>query len=589
MMKRGTIWVLLFTFVHFTWAQEGVAFQHLRNATFQSTNYNPAWMPEGVIFLGLPAMSGVSFYINNQLSYNDLFTDTESGGKLLDIDNAIGELAIRNVSSLHSNIGLFHIGVKAPTGHSVILFANERVETDFTYPENLIRWAWEGNGTFIAREVNLSSLGLTSNYFREYGIAYGLHNESLGLKVGIRAKMYQGIVNISTPANLSAKVLTENENFQINLENKNVTLRTAGVESIQNGADPIGYLIANSSRGFGLDVGFEKKLNRYYTFALGVTDIGFISWKEGLKNYSLADTTLRYTGFELKGIKDIDEKVDSIRNKFTIDDDVSAYKTLAVSRINGNFIYTPLPYLDVITTLSARMIQWQPKVGVGVGLRAHFGPKFILSGSVTRLPQQWMNIGAGLAATAGPVQFYAAVDKVLGYSVPNMQWAQGQVGINFVFGNKTRFKQERIKQKSNSVEERIITESKGVTSGTFMGSKINVKRSEGLYTIIPKQEKNEAKTITPVVVNGDHKKNLPGSASGQNKSVVKHQGVRTATGSVYKNEYKPKKIGSASGNRHKSFKKKKKKIRSVSGGAQRQHKPAKVKKKNPALGTGRNG
>lgn len=551
------------------WSQSGIAFQQLRNATFQSTNYNPAWMPQGTIFLGLPAISGVNFYVNNKFSYNKLFTDTESGGKLVDIDNVINNLAVNNLLSIHSNISLFHLGVRAPTGHAVVLFANERIESDFTYPKRLIEWGWEGNGNFIGQEMNFSRTGLTTNYFREYGIAYAIDKPEIGLKLGIRAKMYQGLVNLSTPSSLSLTVLTENENFQVNLDNKNVVLRSAGIDILQNGADPIGYLIANNNRGFGVDLGFEKKMNRYYTFALGVTDIGYISWKEGILNRTLSDTTFRYTGLQLKGINDLRGQVeDSLINRFSIDESTEAYTTLAVSRINGNFIYTPLPYLDVITTASVRMIQWQPKVGMGVGLRAHLGPKLIASANVTRLPQQWTNIGAGLALTGGPVQLYAAVDKVLGYSVPNMQWAQGSVGINFVFGNKSQSREARIASRSVK-EDRLITEPKGVTSGTFMGSKVQVKRSEGLYTFINKQERSEARTITPVVVNGDHERKGVQSATGKSQQYEKHEGVRTASGQVYKNDYKPKKIGSATSSRQKSFKKKKSKIRSISGGAQR--------------------
>lgn len=578
MIKKISIFLLCFSAAIISFAQHGIAFQHLRNATFQSTNYNPALMPEGTIFLGLPVISGVGFYANNRFSYNDLFRENESGGKTIDIANTINELGVNNIVSGHANIGLFHLGVRSPTGHAVTLFANERVEADFTYPKNLPDWVWSGNGAFISRDVNLSATGITANYFREYGIGYAFASEELGLKVGIRAKMYQGMANVSTPANLKVNVLTENENFQLNVENANVTLRTAGVEILQNSDNPIDYLIANNNRGFGIDFGFEKKINRYYTFALGITDVGFISWNEGIKNYSLADTTLRYTGVPLKGIRDLLSTVqDSLLDKFSIDENAENYRTLAVARANANFIYTPLPYLDVITTVTAKLVQGLPKMGYGVGLRGHLGSKLIASASVTRLPQQFFNIGAGLTLGAGPVQIYAAVDKVLGYSAPNMQWAEGQLGLNFVFGNKTRFKQARQSVRSNSREERIITEPKGVVSGTFMGSRVNVKRYDGLYTIIKKQPKSEARTVTPVQVTGDHERNKIQSASDANKSSAPKKDIRSASGQEYKNDYKSKKIRSATSSQSKgSFDKKKTKIRSVSGSSM---KNARTKKK----------
>jgi hypothetical protein len=566
-------------------AQHSLAFQHLRNGAFQSTNYNAAWMPEGVLFLGLPGISGVGFYVNNRFSYNDLFTDNESGGKLLNIDNMIGELGVHNMVNGHLNVNLFHLGVKTPTGVSIALFANERIEADFTYPKRLADWLWNGNASFIAREVSLGNLGLSSNYFREIGIGFALDKPELGIKMGARAKYYQGIVNVSTPWTLDVDILTENENFQINLDNKDLMVRTAGVETIQNGNNIVNYLIANGNRGFGVDFGFERKLNKYYSFAVGVTDLGFISWQDGVKNYSAADTSMRYTGVQLKGVSDLGQTVqDSLLDRFGVDTTFGSYRTAMVAGINGHFIYSPLPYLDVITSASGRVIQGQPKASFGVGIRGHLGPKLIASANVNRIPQQFLNIGAALSVSPGPIQFYVAFDKVLGYSVPNMQWAEAKIGINLVFGNKTRSREARNRAKQ-AEEEQFITEPKGIISGTFMGSKVDVKRSEGIYTIISKQPQSEARTITPIVINGDHKpKSVQSnsgkdrsdhkpkgiqSATGQNRSLYQKKGVKSASGSTYKNDYKPKKGGSTTGNKKNSFKKKKTNVRSVSGASQR--------------------
>ena len=604
MIRKATILSLFFVWLSVpVLSQQSLAFQQLKNGTFQSTNYNPAWMPQGILFLGLPAISGVGGYINNRFSYNDVLTNKENGGKLLNIQNVIDQLGINNTFAAHLNINLFHLGVRTPTGTSMAIFANERFESDITYPKSLANWAWNGNAEYIGRDISFSKLGISANYFREYGIAFAKDNHELGVKLGARIKYYQGLVNASTPPSLKIDILTENENFQINLDNKNVTFRTAGIESIQNLSNPLSYFISNGNRGLGVDLGLEKKLNRYYSVAMAVTDIGFISWKEGIKNYAIADTSMRYVGVQMKGIRDLVQTIeDTLISRFGVDENTDAYKTWAVARFNGHFIYTPLPYLDVITSASGKLIQGQPKMGYGVGLRGHLGPKLIASANINRLPQQYVNIGAGLAVSPGPIQFYAAVDKVLGYSVPNMQWAEFKVGLNFVFGNRSQNREQRMRS-AQAEEDRLITEPKGVVSGTFMGSKIEVKRSEGLYTIIGKVPPSEARTITPEVDNGAHKDKSIQSATGQNRSFFKKKEIRSATGSstkndykkkevrsesgrsakngraksqvrsatgqVYKNDYKKKNVGSATGSQNGKVKKTKKSVRSVSGGAQR--------------------
>ena len=57
--------LLLLAFSSF--AQYGTSFYHLGNATMQSTEYNPAYFPEGKFFLKLPG-AGMNFYLNNALA-----------------------------------------------------------------------------------------------------------------------------------------------------------------------------------------------------------------------------------------------------------------------------------------------------------------------------------------------------------------------------------------------------------------------------------------------------------------------------------------------------------------------------------------
>ena len=61
--------LLLLTFSSF--AQYGTSFYHLGNATMQSTEYNPAYFPEGKFLLKLPGPRKKK-YLNNAFCYSDL-------------------------------------------------------------------------------------------------------------------------------------------------------------------------------------------------------------------------------------------------------------------------------------------------------------------------------------------------------------------------------------------------------------------------------------------------------------------------------------------------------------------------------------
>ncbi len=526
--------ILLLGISSWTFGQHGLAFYHLRNGTFQNTNYNPAYMPHGKFFLGLPVISGVNVYVNNQLSFNDVITSSDStaerpnGGRFIDVDNAIQSHGMRNIISANVHVSLFHIGFRLPDdGPAFSFFVNERIESDVTYPKSVLQWAWDGNGSFLGRNMNFNSLGISTNYFREYGLGIAMNIPDRPITVGFRAKMYQGIVNVSTPASMKVRFRTHQDDFALKLTTENLSIRTAGLGSVEN----VNYLINNGNKGFGIDVGMEYKLNRYYQVAFSATDLGFISWNEDVETFFLNDTTARYSGVNLRGSRNLERAFqDSVLGDVELEENNKSYFAPMVGKLTASWIYTPMKGVDVISTVHTRIVQNQPKMGFGVGVRGFLSPKVIGSASITRVPQQWMNIGTSFAVTAGPVQFYASADKILGYSVPNMRWAEFRLGMNLVFGNGK-------KEKKSSQEYQDfgpITDSKGVISNTFLGQPVKVKRQDGIYTVIKKQKKDE-----------------PTSASSELKKVRKAEVVKrdtkSATGTIINNDKVKRKLESATG------------------------------------------
>ena len=582
-------------------------------------------MPQGKLFIGLPAMSGIGIYFNNRLSYNSLISTDESGSKFFDVDKAIKSHGFANLISTNVNIGLFHLAVKLPSGVAFSTFINERIESDFTYPKTVLKWAWEGNATFLGRNMNFNNLGLTTNYFREYGVGMHAKIPRSPITFGIRAKMYQGIVNASTPSSMKLRIKTVQENFELSMKAKNTVVRTAGVEVLQGSSGAmVQYLISNGNRGFGIDAGIDYKMNRYYHFALAVNDLGFISWKEGIKNYEFSDTTFTYSGINLRGSSGVDQTIqDSLISRFNIDNTTTAYRTAMTSRVTGSFIYSPIAGVDIISTMTTRIIQNQPKMGYGVGIRGYLSPKLIGAASLTKLPQQWVNIGAAFTVTAGVLQIYAGADKILGYSAPNMHWAELRFGMNFVFGSgKAREKNDKAYKDFGP-----ITEPKGVTTGTFMGQRAKVKKRDGIYTFIrpikkpnPPKESSKvesvyhgsgAKSATStregmferksngapsssgdVNQSNGTKKNIHSDSGGAQSQNGGGRNVRSASGEALKQEGGGRNVRSASGGAQKQ-KGGGRNVRSASGGAQKgQNKKKKIKSSsassNKNSGGGRN-
>jgi hypothetical protein len=489
-------------------SQSGIAHYHLRNTTFQNTSLNAAHLPEGNLFIGLPVISGINFFYNNRLSYNELFTRTERGSILIDAEKGIENLGVDNVISTHVNVNLFHIGYRLPSGiHGFSLFANERIEMDLTFPRDLIDYFFNGNFQFSGERVDIGSFGLSGNHFREIGLGYHFKLPSEHFKFGARAKFYQGIFNASSPSSFHASLLTENQNLQFNLETENAIYRTAGLE-IANGnqeGDLGSYLISNGNVGFGFDFGFDYKLNNALGISFAANDLGFISWKEGIKNRVFSDTTFRYLGVELKGARDIVQTVqDSLLDKCTYSTNQEAYIAPTVSSFITSVDYTPYPGTDVIATTAMRLVQGQPKMTYALGVRQYFSKHLVMSATAVKPPQQLPNLGVALSAIFGPLQFYLATDKVAGYNAPDMNWANFRVGLNLIFGDKEEKLVEDTGYDPRYKELRgYDPKTKGVRTNMFQGRFIRARKIDGIYTIIPRQKRRKVETATPEIEERD--------------------------------------------------------------------------------------
>ena len=483
-MKKIIAGLHILTYAFTALAQEGTSFYHLGSATIQSTAFNASYFPKGDFFVGLPVLSGISLYANNRFSYDDVVIKNGDINEI-NLDKLVSSIGAANSFSLHGTISLAHIGFRAPSGLGVSLFANERLAANFIYPTEIAEILFKGNGDMVGRKIDIGKLGASINYYREYGL--GLAYDFDGrLTVGARLKYLQGFVNLSTPHNFNATLKTNNENYQFEADWQNFQFRTAGISQFSDEAineeDLASYFISNGNSGFALDLGFEYKLNKDYAFSFAVNDMGYIGWKEHIETVGLSDSTFVYAGVELQG-GDIIDSISLVSNKFKVDTTYEQYTSFLPANIIGSIVYSPVNGTDVISTLNAKIIQGQINPGFGLGIRQTVSSNVIVSASVTKLPQQFFNVGLGFAAKLGPVQLYMATDKILGYSVPSMKWAQVQLGMNLVFGGA---ESDSKSGKSGARTQGSYGNGKGVKTYSFHGQKIEAKKYEDIYTIVPK-------------------------------------------------------------------------------------------------------
>ncbi len=497
-MKRVCVAIITFSCLFGSHAQTSVSFYHLKNTTFQNSYLNPAWVPEGKVFLGLPALSGIHVHYNNKLSYNDIFTK-ENNTQNVDISKIISNLQPQNIVTTQVNLNLFHFGYKFNAGATLSIYANERVETDFLYSKNLIKYLNGGNIDFLNDKLVISRVGIRAQHFREIGFGYAFQPTD-ELSFGLKAKYIQGFADASTPHNFNANITSNGEFFEVDAQIENGVFRTSGLDIYQgNEGNLVSHLINNSNRGYALDLGVDYKLSRYYSIAFSVLDLGFINWNENIVNKTVSDTTFTYSGVDLRDLSDVRETLeDSLFNKFKPTETNDPYRTYLPTRMFASWSYNYSDDLSFSVTAGSRLVQRQFKMIYGGAVTYRFGKALTASGSLVKMPQQFFNLGASLAARGGPVQLYIAADQIVNFSVPDAKALDLRVGINFIFGGwHNSDKSSRSSYSSSSSSFRAPkTKAKGISTGVFLGKEVKTKRRDGIYSIIKRQKRRQVDTRT---------------------------------------------------------------------------------------------
>ncbi|WP_421874155.1 DUF5723 family protein [Marinoscillum sp.] len=494
-LKKHIAWFIVGLFFCFTIsAQTGISFFNLGNTTFQNSFYNPSFIPEGKVFIGLPALSGVHVNINNKFDYSDVITKGESGGNQINLNTFLSSLQRNNYVSTSLDISLLHVAYSTDNGLNFSLFANERVEADVIYTRQLMEFGIDGNLSQLGEAVRIDKTAASASYFREIGVGFAGAIPRYKISVGARLKYLQGFANAST-SKYTAELTTNNVDYRLDLDLRDAALRTSGFDILQGKSGDIGsHLINNPNKGFATDLGFSMELNRYVNVSASIVDLGFISWKEDITNYTIPDTVMRYSGLDLREPSNLEQNIeDSLINRFKdrVVKTQDTYTTMLNPKMYASMSYkTPIGG-DVVGSLGTRYIKGRLNYLLGVGYRHQFGKVFTGSASVTRLPQQFMNIGAALAVKGGPAQLYLAVDHIWNFDLTKAKAFDFRVGMNFIFG-------KRNKDKSDSPfaagTQKRATNS--ASSNSFLGSKVKVKGQEGIYTIIRKQDRRKKKDYT---------------------------------------------------------------------------------------------
>lgn len=431
---------------------------HFMKSLPQVVNNNPAFRPYYKGHIGLPGSSVFVAYTNNGFTYNDLIS-AQNGTTTIDLQKLSASLRDKNYVTQAFQADLFRMGFQLSPKFYLMGQVTAKGFVQALIPRDALGLFMDGTTRYVNGVADLSSQVNGMGYLES---ALGASVEPIrNLRIGFRAKFLQGAANVNTLRGNGQLIVDNNYNITANA---NVQVTTSGINLISNGSPAVTDLLKNT--GFGLDAGATLELVPGLTLGASILDLGFISWKNDLKQYSLDPTKASYTfrGIDVNRILDdqdgyFNEQLDSLQAKFELEESTpSAYRTMLPTRLLVSGEWEVVKNFSVGALAIVQGYKERINPTLVLSANKNFGRGLTTSFSYTLSNNGWNNLGAGLSLNFAPFQVYVVGDNLL--RVPIALIADGNInrvinsahffnlraGLNFVWGrikaddDKTRSK-----------------------------------------------------------------------------------------------------------------------------------------------------
>lgn len=344
-------------------------------------------------------------------------------------------------------------------------------EFDFIayFPRDLAILAWEGNRDYLDYQFDLGEISTTGDFMTVYHFGA---NKKINdkLTVGARLKLYSSMFSyrsVNNSGTFVTRLGDENsENiYEHTVENADISVETSGYASLRelDGAGQVtkeilGRALFGGNIGVGVDLGFTYEINEAWSFSASALDVGAIFHSKDVESYIIKEDTYTLDGINLlfppladgeptypyyDDLEDeLEQKLDTIHKGYTQfrPVKVNAGLTFGFGRFNAS---GPCDCLN----MDSGILHSQ---GVGFQFYGIFRPKgpqmagtlyyyrrlteFISAkATYTVNPYSFYNIGIGVSANVGKINFYLGADNLLEYgNLANAKSVSLQLGFNII-------------------------------------------------------------------------------------------------------------------------------------------------------------
>lgn len=436
----------------------------------QSLMLNPGSKVSQKKHYGIPFLSQI--HINGGASGVSVYDIFKDGNDNINdrITKAIFEMKNTDFFTATQQLELINFGWRSKK--DIYFSGGIYQEFDFItyFPRDLAILAWEGNRDYLDYEFDLGEISTTGDFLTVYH--FGANKKiSDKLTVGARLKLYSSMFSfrsVNNSGTFVTRLADENAAniYEHTLQNADVSVQTSGYASLRelDGASQVtseilGRAFFGGNFGVGVDLGFTYNFNEAWVLSASALDVGAIFHSKDVENYRAHGTyTLDGINLLFPPLSDgestypyYDDLEDEVEREIPIDTLHNGYTQFRPMKFNAGLRFGFGRFYasgdcDCMNMGGEKL----HKQNVGLQFYSIFRPKGpqmagtlfyhrriteYLSAKATYTVDSYSfsNVGLGVSANIGVVNFYIAADNLLKYA--NLAKAKSvslQLGFNII-------------------------------------------------------------------------------------------------------------------------------------------------------------
>jgi hypothetical protein len=409
---------------------------------------NPAFHPDCNYYISIPLVSSFYLGFESPFTFDELTEKWESGDSLyIDRESVMGALENKNYFSFELYNELGRGGVRFGR-HFIHLSIAKVFSTKFAFEKEFAALMLYGNGhdQYIGKLLNFNNSALNMNSYHEFALGYSIR---IGDKItlGTRLKYLNGAFNIWTEKTNITLFTDDQPNFAITASSDIMIHTSSTISSFNNLIKQVSnykWFDLTGNHGYGFDLGLDYEPSKKVKLSASITDIGWIRWKENVKNFKSVNPGVEYTfdGFEISdfirngSFRDTLNILDTIVDHFGLETTHEPYTSHLNPKIYVGTLWRMTRRDDAGFLLRTDIAEDHLQLSFTLNYSHHFGKVLTVNANYSWINQNFYNIGLGLVAKLGPVQLYALNDMIIG--LIDAQKARNynfQFGIGFLFGS----------------------------------------------------------------------------------------------------------------------------------------------------------